>query len=296
MSNRQDLSLHNRELIFSLLPIILFSSLYFGFRALILTLTTVISAVTSEYIWKKAFKQPIAIHDGSAIASGILLAFCLPASLPWWMAMISAVISIIVKQLFNTFGKNIFNPVLIGRCFLLLIFTSSMFNFQVDGLVVSTPLMYLQSGEVDSLPNLFSCFLGVIPGCIGETSVLLILMGGIYLIWRKVIDYTIPLSYVGTVFLLSYILGGNGLYHILNGGLMLGAFFIATDYSTLPQTQTGRWILGFGCGILTVLIRFYSRLPDGFSVAILIMNCLVPFIDRLITQCSKHIIHSNDLN
>ena len=274
-----------QEMIFSMIPILIFSSLYFGFRALLLTVITVVSAVAAEYIWQKVTKRKITISDCSAAVTGMLLAFCLPANLPFWMAILGAVFSIIVvKQLFGGIGKNIFNPALAGRCFLLILFSSAMMNFQVDGAAVETPLMYLQSGEVESLPSEISCFLGVVPGCLGETSVVLILLGGIYLIFRKVIDYIIPLSYIGTVFLLSYVLGGNGLYQILAGGLMLGAFYMATDYATSPMTKAGKWIMGIGCGIITVFIRFYSHIPDGFSIAILAMNLLVPLIDRLTKQ------------
>lgn len=271
-----------QEVIFAMIPIMIFSVLYFGYHALLIMVVTVASAVLSEYVWQKVRKQPVTISDCSAAVTGLLLAFILPASLPWWMAALGAVFAIIVvKQLFGGIGKNRLNPALAGRVFLLICFSAAMQSFQVDGGAVDTPLMYLQRGDLEHLPSQLSCFLGVVPGCIGETSVLLALLGGLYLISRRIIDYRIPLAYIATVFLLSYLLGGNGVHQVLTGGLLLGAFYMATDYTTSPMTPIGKWIMGFGCGLLTVLIRLYSGYPDGFSIAVLVMNLLVPLIDRL---------------
>lgn len=270
-----------RDVIFAMIPILIFSVLYFGWRVLLITGLSVASAVLSEWIWQKLTKQKVTISDWSAVVTGMLLAFNLPASVPWWMPIIgSAFAIIIVKQIFGGIGQNFMNPALAARCFLLVAWSSAMVTFQVDGVTVATPLAYLQSGEESMVPSYLGCFLGVIPGCLGETSKLLILLGGLYLIWRKVISFVIPLSYIGTVFVLSYVLGGDGLYQILTGGLMLGAFFMATDYTTSPMNAKGQCIMGIGCGILTVLIRFYGGYPEGVSFSILLMNICVPLIDR----------------
>lgn len=270
-----------RDVVFAMIPILIFSTLYFGYRALLITLISVASAVAAEWIWQKLTKQKITISDFSAVVTGMLLAFNLPASVPLWMPAVGSVFAIIVvKQIFGGIGQNFVNPALAGRCFLLVAWSTAMVTFQVDGATVATPLAYLKSGDMEMLPSRLSCFLGVIPGSLGETSALLILLGGIYLIIRKVIDYIIPAAYIATVFVFSYILGGDGLYEILTGGLMLGAFFMATDYTTSPMNKAGKWIMGIGCGILTVLIRFFGGYPEGVSFSILLMNLCVPLIDR----------------
>ncbi|MCI8632710.1 MAG: RnfABCDGE type electron transport complex subunit D [Lachnospiraceae bacterium] len=269
-----------RDVIFAMIPIVIFSSLYFGIRALVIIVLSVVSAVLSEYIWQKVTKQKVTVSDCSAIVTGMLLAFNLPASVPWWMPIVgSAFAIIIVKQIFGGIGQNFMNPALAGRCFLLVAWSSAMVTFQIDGVTVATPLAMMQS-EAGEIPSKLSCFLGVIPGSLGETSTVLILLGGIYLILRKVIDYIIPVSYIGTVLILSYLLGQDGIYQILTGGLMLGAFFMATDYTTSPMNKAGKWIMGVGCGLLTVLIRFYGGYPEGVSFSILLMNLCVPLIDR----------------
>lgn len=270
-----------KEVIFAMVPILIFSTLYFGYRALLLTALSIASAVISEYLWQKLTKKPITISDCSAIVTGMLLAFNLPASVAWWMPVVgSAFAIIVVKQMFGGIGRNIMNPALAGRCFLLIAWSSAMVTFQVDSATVATPLANMQAGNIDMLPSKLSCFLGVIPGSLGETSALLILLSGIYLIIRKVIDYIIPVSYIGTVFILAYVLGGDGLYQILTGGLMLGAFFMATDYTTSPMNAKGKWMMGVGCGILTILMRFYGGYPEGVAFSILLMNLCVPLIDR----------------
>lgn len=269
-----------KDVIFAMIPIVIFASLYFGVRALLIIVLSVIAAVLSEYIWQKLTKQKVTVSDCSAIVTGMLLAFNLPSSVPLWMPVVgSAFAIIIVKQIFGGIGQNFMNPALAGRCFLLVAWSSAMVTFQIDGVTVATPLAALQS-DISEAPSRLSCFLGVIPGSLGETSALLILLGGIYLIFRKVIDYIIPVSYIGTVFLLSYLFGQDGLYQILTGGLMLGAFFMATDYTTSPMNAAGKWIMGIGCGLLTVLIRFYGGYPEGVSFSILLMNLCVPLIDR----------------
>lgn len=270
-----------RDVIIAMVPILIFAIAYFGWRSLLITAISVATAVLAEFVWQKLTKQKVTISDYSAVVTGMLLAFNLPVNIAWWMPIIgSAFAIIVVKQIFGGIGKNFMNPALAGRCFLLVAWSSAMVTFQIDGVTVATPLSYLKSGALEGIPSVLSCFLGVIPGSLGETSALLILLGGLYLLVRRVIDYRIPLAYIGTVFILSYILGGNGLYQIVTGGLMLGAFFMATDYATSPMNKTGKWIMGIGCGILTVLIRFYGGYPEGVSFSILLMNLCVPLIDR----------------
>jgi len=269
-----------RDVVLAMVPILVFATCYFGWRALVLTLISVASCVLFEYLWDLIVKQPTTIGDFSAVVTGMLLAFNLPASAPFWLPILGSAFAIlIVKKLFGGIGRNFVNPALAARCFLLVSFSSIMVNFQIDGVTVSTPLALISEGGGE-LPGMLSCFLGVIPGCIGETSTLLILLGGLYLIWRGVIDFRIPVAYILTVFVLSYLFGGDGLYQILVGGLMLGAFFMATDYTTSPMNPAGHWIYGIGCGLMTTLIRFYGGYPEGVSFSILIMNLCVPLIDK----------------
>jgi electron transport complex protein RnfD len=271
-----------KEVVFSLLPVLIFSTLYFGVRVLLIVGLSILSAVLSEYLWQRLTKQTVTIQDWSAVVTGLLLAFNMPISIPWWIPVIgSAFAIIVVKQVFGGLGQNFMNPALAARCFLLISWTSAMTNFSTtDAVSVATPLAQLQSGATSSLPSIIDCLLGTISGCIGETSALLLMAGGIYLIARKIIDYRIPVAYIGTVILFTYLLGGNGIYHALTGGLMLGAFYMATDYVTSPMNKGGKWIMGIGCGIITVLIRQFGGYPEGVSFSILLMNVCVPLIDR----------------
>lgn len=270
-----------RDVAFALMPILIFATLYFGWRALLLTLISVVSAVFWEWLWEKLLKKPITITDFSAVVTGMLLAFNLPVSAPWWLPVIGTAFAILlVKQLFGGIGKNFMNPALAARCFLLVSFPAIMMTFRVDGVSAATPLAYLKTGSLEQAPGYVSCFLGAINGSFGETSKVLILLGGIYLIVRRVIDWRIPAGYIGTVLVLSYLLGRDGLYQILTGGVMLGAFFMATDYSTSPMTPPGRLIYGIGCGLMTVIIRFFGSYPEGASFSILFMNVVTPLIDR----------------
>lgn len=270
-----------KEVVFSLLPVFVFAVIYFGLRVLLITALSIMSAVLAEYLWQRLTKQKITVNDWSAVVTGLLLAFNLPVSVPWWIPVIGSAFAIImVKQIFGGIGQNFMNPALAARCFLLISWTSIMTNFTMDAVSVATPLAQLQGGATSGLPSVIDCLLGTIPGCIGETSALLIAVGGIYLIARKIIDYRIPLAYIGTVIIFTYILGESGFYHALTGGLMLGAFYMATDYVTSPMNPAGKWIMGLGCGIITVLIRQFGGYPEGVSFSILFMNVCVPLIDR----------------
>ncbi len=270
------------EVIFALIPAVAASFLNFGLRSLILIGLSVITAVLSELLFQKLSGQKVRISDCSAILTGLLLAMNLPVSVPWWIPVVgSAFAIIVVKQFFGGIGQNFVNPALAARCFLLISWTSLMTDFSLDGVAQATPLTMAESGAA-VLPDYMECFLGNTAGCLGETSALFLLIGGLYLIAARVIDFRIPLSFIGTVFVLSFVFGMDGLYQILNGGLFLGAFFMATDYVTTPMNRGGRWIFGIGCGLITVLIRRFGSYPEGVSFAILLMNICTPLIDRFV--------------
>ncbi|MBQ7063804.1 MAG: RnfABCDGE type electron transport complex subunit D [Firmicutes bacterium] len=267
------------EVLLALTPAAIFSIWYFGIRTLFVYLVTMGSAVLSEWVWQKLTKQKTTIKDCSALVTGMLLAMNLPAGIPLWMAAVGAVFAIIiVKQIFGGIGQNFMNPALSARCFMLVAWSSAMTNFTVHGVASATPLTIIKNGG--ELPEMLDCFLGTIPGSLGETSALLLLLGGIYLIIRGIIDWIVPLTYIVVVLGLSFLFGRNGVYEILTGGLMLGAFFMATDYATTPMTHKGRFFMGLGCGILTTLIRCFGGYPEGVSFSILLMNVMVPIIDR----------------
>lgn len=268
-----------RDVIIALIPSLIFAVCFFGYNVLILTACSIAAAVLAELLWEKAAHLPVTISDLSAVVTGLLLAMNLPADAPFWMPIIgSAFAIIIVKQIFGGIGQNFMNPALAARCFLLVAWSGTMTHF-VDAATGATPLAVIKMGE-GQLPSLWSAFLGTIPGSFGETSALLLLLGGLYLMVRKVITPVIPVSYILTVLVLTYAFGGDGIYEICCGGLMLGAIFMATDYTTSPMTQKGQLIMGLGCGILTAIIRKFGGYPEGVSFSILLMNLCVPLIDR----------------
>ena len=276
------------DVIIALTPAMLGSIYFFGFNSLKLLILSVASAVVSEALIQKLFKKEITISDLSAVVTGILLAFNLPASSPWWLPVIgSAFAIIVVKQFFGGIGSNFMNPALAGRAMLLASWPghmSAFTNVRPDVVATATPLGILKYGEtMADLPPLRSMFLGGIPGAIGETSVLLLLIGGIYLIYRQVIDWKIPATYIGTFILMLVLLKvDKGLipYHLFGGGLILGAFFMATDYSSTPVTPKGRIIFALGAGILTAIIRVKGGYPEGVSYSILLMNVASPLIEK----------------
>ena len=269
-----------RDVIIALLPTLIFATVYFGIKALLLTVISVITAVAAEFIWQKLTKQPITIGDLSAVVTGLLLAYNLPVDVPMWMPVVgSAFAIIVVKQIFGGIGQNFMNPALAARCFLLVAWSGLMTQFTVDGVSTATPLSILQMGE-GTAPTLSAAFIGTIPGSLGETSALLLLLGGAYMVWRKVITCTIPVSYILTTMILTYLFGRDGFYEIFCGGLMLGAIFMATDYTTSPMTFKGQLVMGIGCGVLTAIIRCLGGYPEGVSFSILLMNICVPLIDK----------------
>lgn len=282
------------DVIISLMPAFAASIAIFGPRVLAVTATTVITAVLAEYFARKAMKRHNTIGDLSAVVTGLILAFNLPVDIPLWMAAIGSVVAIVVvKQFFGGIGQNFANPAIAARIILLISFAKAMgswtapLSWRTDAVSTATPLANITAGNTDSLPSLIEMFIGLRGGCLGETCAVALIIGGIYLIIRKVISPAIPLSFIGTVAVVMLIAGKGSLeyvaYQLMGGGLLLGAFFMATDYSTSPINTKGKIIFGIGCGLLTSLIRLFGSLPEGVSFAILIMNLLVPLIEMATT-------------
>lgn len=263
----------------------------FGYRALTLTAVCVLSCVLFEWLFNTALKKTQTIGDLSAVLTGVLVAFNLPAGLPYWIAIIGCFIAIIiVKQLFGGIGQNIVNPAVTARIVLFISFATEMTTWpvprgaQTDAVTGPTPLGILSEGG-GSLPSNMDLFLGTVGGCIGEVSAAALLLGGLFLIGTRVISPIIPACFIGTVFLFAAIVPGQDpVFHIFAGGVMLGAFFCATDYVTSPVLPLGKVIFGIGCGLITMLIRLYGAYPEGVSFAILLMNILTPHIDHFCTN------------
>ena len=267
------------DVVFGLAPAAIYGCVIFGLKAVLLLLTTMISAIAAEYIWNIILKKPQTVGDMSALVTGLLLGMNLSSRTPLWIAAIGSVAAIIVvKQMFGGLGFNFVNPALAARIILLVSFPSFMTKFNEpisDAVTSATPLADLTSYSIKAL------FFGMHSGCIGETSAFLLIIGGLYLIIRPVINPIIPLSFIGTVASLAAISGENPLKYILSGGLMLGAIFMATDYVTSPTVNWGKLIFGIGCGAITFVIRRFGSLPEGVSYAILIMNIITPLINRI---------------
>ncbi len=271
--------------VIALLPATVFG--IYNFRhenAWILVVVTTAAAVLSEYIYEKLMHKPITIKDFSAVVTGLLLALNLPPTLPWWMGVLGAVFAIVVvKQLFGGLGQNFMNPALGARCFLLICFTGRMTYFVYDGVTGATPLAELKAGEA---VNTMDMLIGNIRGTIGETSVIAIMIGAMFLILMGVIDLRIPGTYIVTFVIFIVIFGGHGFdaqyitAHLCGGGLMLGAWFMATDYVTSPITSSGKVLYGVCLGILTGLFRLFGGSAEGVSYAIIISNLLVPLIEK----------------
>ncbi len=288
-----------RDVLIALLPAALAGIYFFKMRAALVMIVAVVAAVLSEYLWQRLTHKNITVGDLSAVVTGLLLAFNVPPTMPLWMVAVGTVFAVlIVKQLFGGIGQNIVNPALAGRAFLLASWPIAMTTWTLDGVTTATPLAILKAGE-GTLPTLSQAFIGNIGGCIGETSALALLIGFVYLLYRKVISWEIPVVYIGTVAILTTVIGrngfmtGNGLYEIFTGGLMLGAIFMATDYTTTPMTKKGQVIFALGCGIIATIIRTIGGYPEGVSYSILIMNLCVPLIDKFATprtfgEAKKH--------
>jgi RnfABCDGE-type electron transport complex D subunit len=271
--------------VIALLPTAGFGIYNFGLDALILIVVTVASAVLTEYIFEKICKRKVTIGDYSAVVTGLLLALNLPSSAPWWIGVVGAVFAIlVVKMLFGGLGQNFMNPALGARCFLLISFTSIMTNFDCDTYTGATPLANLKNG-VDV--NILDMVVGRTAGTIGETSMIAIVIGACFLLLLGVIDLRIPGSYIVTFVIFISIFGGRGFdwpyisAHLAGGGLMLGAFFMATDYVTRPVTKNGQYLFGILLGILTGIFRLFGPSAEGVSYAIIIGNLLVPLIEKI---------------
>ncbi|HEY4543355.1 MAG TPA: RnfABCDGE type electron transport complex subunit D [Tissierellaceae bacterium] len=271
------------DVIIALTPAMIGSIYYYKLNAAILILASIISAVAFEALTQKVFKKPIQIGDLSAVVTGILLAFNLPANAPWWVAVFgSAFAIIIVKECFGGIGSNFMNPALAARAALVASWPGIMSEYVNPDLVVTaTPLALMEKGSMP--PSIQRMFLGDIAGSLGETSALLLLIGAAYLLIKQIIDWRIPVAYLVSTAAMLLVLGVSPdmlIYHILGGGLILGAFFMATDYSSSPVTKKGRIIFGIGCGVLTALIRVKGGMPEGVSYSILLMNIATPIIER----------------
>ena len=278
----------------ALLPATCMGVYLFGVPALILIVCSVVTCVATEYIYERLMHKPITIKDGSAMVTGLLLALNLPSGATWWMAVLGGVFAIlVVKQLFGGLGQNIMNPALAARCFLMISFAARMTDFStsdsvtaklVDTVSGATPLAEIKAG---GSWDLMSMFLGNTRGTIGETSALLLLIGGIFLVVMKIIDLRIPLIYIGTFAVFALLFGGHGFdlsyvaAELCGGGLMLGAWFMATDYVTRPVTGKGQYVYGVILGILTGVFRIFGGSAEGVSYAIIFTNLLVPIIERL---------------
>ncbi|MEW8972882.1 MAG: RnfABCDGE type electron transport complex subunit D [Tissierellaceae bacterium] len=272
------------DVIIALTPAMVGSIYYFGLSALKLILISVISAVLFEAGAQKLFKKDLLIGDLSAVVTGILLAFNLPANAPWWVAVFGAGFAIIiVKEFFGGIGSNFMNPALAARAALVASWPSIMSSYiNPDGITSATPLAIMKSGST-SLPSLARMVMGDIGGSLGETSAILLLIGAAYLLFRRVIEWKIPTFYIGSTCIMLLLLGVKPdliVYHILGGGLILGAFFMATDYSTSPITPKGKIIFAVGAGLLTALIRVKGGMPEGVSYSILLMNVATPVIEK----------------
>lgn len=275
------------DVIIALIPAMIGAVYFFGINALKLILISVASALFFEAVIQKIFKKEVTINDYSAIITGILLAFNLPANAPWWIPVFGAGFAIIVvKQFFGGLGSNFMNPALAARAVLVASWPGIMSNYVLpgaDAITGATPLAIMNLGTAEKLPSLFNMFVGNIGGSIGETSALLLLIGGVYLIFRKVIDWKMPIIYIGTTAIMLLLLGVETdqiLHQILAGGLFLGAFFMITDYSSTPVTPIGRIIVAVGAGLLTAIIRVKGAFPEGVSYSILLMNILTPLIEK----------------
>ena len=291
------------DVIIAMLPALVWAVIWFGVKALTLTAVSVIGCMFWEWLYRKLMKKPQSVGDLSAVVTGMLLAFVCPVTTPYWMVIIGGFFSIVVvKQLFGGIGKNFVNPALAGRAFLLGSYAGVMTTWidatqnkaplmgsTADIVTAATPLAYMKTGNMAGLTETYSVmdmFLGKTGGSLGEISAAMLILGGLYLIWRKVINWQTPVAYIATVAVLTLLFpkAGSGvdwmLYSVFGGGLFLGAFFMATDYATSPVTKKGQLIFGIGCGLFTVLIRYFGSYNEGVCYSIMVMNLCVALIDK----------------
>ncbi len=292
-----------RAVLYSLVPACLVAVYFFGPRALEVLLIATLGCLAAEAVCQRIMGQPVSVADGSAAITGVLLALNLPPTCPWWMTLLGAIIAIVIgKQVYGGLGSNPFNPALVARVVLLISFPVQMTTWStpaplgsgLDLVTTATPLGEWKTAVMltgvmppEMQGNTLNYFLGNMPGCVGEVSALALLLGAAYLFWRRILTWHIPATYIGTVILLSgafWLISPekypNPLFHLLTGGLVLGAFYMATDMVTTPVSIRGMLVFGIGCGVLTVLIRLFGGYPEGVSFAILLMNAATPLIDR----------------
>ena len=291
------------DVIIAMVPALAFAVFNFGLRALSVTLVSVLGCLAFEWLYRKLLKKHNTVGDLSAVVTGMLLAFVCPVTIPYWMILVGDFFAIVVvKQLYGGLGKNFLNPALAGRAALVACYAGAMTKWvepmtgvpmfgKIDAVTAATPLAVMKEGDFAAVTDAFSLtdmFLGKVGGSLGEVSALMLLLGGAYLVMRKVITIHIPIAYIGTVAVLTFLFPrGNDpmewmLYNLTAGGLMLGAIFMATDYATSPVTHKGQVIFGIGCGLLTVFIRYFGSYPEGVCYSILVMNCVAWLIDKYV--------------
>ncbi|AMM56481.1 TPA: RnfABCDGE type electron transport complex subunit D [Clostridioides difficile] len=301
--SNEDTSYIMKQVIIALLPAAVAGVYFFRLNALSAMFFCILGTVGTEFLYQKFTKQKSTIGDFSAVVTGLLLAFNVPASLPWWMCLVGGIFAIlVVKMVFGGIGCNFVNPALAARAFLLASFPVAMTAWtqpgvnwigkNLDAVTTATPLSFLKNGAAglaDISSNgisLADMMIGNIGGCIGETSAILLLLGGVYLMYKGIINYVIPVFYIATVFILTFLLGGFNItfaiYQLFAGGLMLGGFFMLTDYTTSPMTKKGQIIYAVLAGLITTVIRMYGGYPEGVSYSILLVNCLAPLIDKFV--------------
>ncbi len=304
------------DVIIAMMPALVWAVVKFGFKALTLTLVSVVGCMFFEWGYRKLMKKPQSVNDLSAAVTGILLAFVCPVTVPYWMILIGDFFAIVVvKQLFGGIGKNFVNPALAGRAALVASYagpmttwldpaqnTAPLFGPTADVITAATPLAYMKQGQIAELTaqyDVMDMFLGNIGGSLGEVSALLLILGGLYLIWRKVISWHTPVAYIATVAVVTFLFPRYGasnvdwmLYSIFGGGVMLGAFFMATDYTTSPITKKGQLIFGIGCGLLTVFIRYFGSYNEGVCYSIMVMNLVVALIDKSVKPSRFGVVKS----
>ena len=279
------------DVIIALIPAIIASSFIFGIRALLVIAVSVITCVLSEFVYRKFLKKTTTIGDLSAIVAGILLSFNMPVHFPLWATALTAIFTIVViKELFGGLGFNLINPAMGGRA-VLRIFMVYMLGFPIygqlkpnlpfDAIGTATPMVYQAAGLYENVPSYFELFLGLRFGTIGETSNIALLIGGIYLIFKRVITWHIPVTYIGSIFIIALLFGQDPLFNILAGGIFLGGIFMATDYVTSPMTKSGKIIFAIGIALITMGIRIFGEFSYGIAFGIIIMNLLTPFIEKL---------------
>ncbi|MGX4308821.1 RnfABCDGE type electron transport complex subunit D [Clostridioides difficile] len=301
--SNEDTSYIMKQVIIALLPAAVAGVYFFRLNALSAMFFCILGTVGTEFLYQKFTKQKSTIGDFSAVVTGLLLAFNVPASLPWWMCLVGGIFAIlVVKMVFGGIGCNFVNPALAARAFLLASFPVAMTAWtqpgvnwigkNLDAVTTATPLSFLKNGAAglaDISSNgisLADMMIGNIGGCIGETSAIILLLGGVYLMYKGIINYVIPVFYIATVFILTFLLGGFNItfaiYQLFAGGLMLGGFFMLTDYTTSPMTKKGQIIYAVLAGLITTVIRMYGGYPEGVSYSILLVNCLAPLIDKFV--------------